>query len=412
MSYGEAMRPAPTTALLALLLAGCSSGGGDSPASPPSAGSAPPPSSSTPPSGSPAPRAGGSSGGVAPPPAGSAPPPTSEPFAASALYVLGDSLSDVGNAAGAADYLLNLVIDPPTVGLCNPADVLVVPRRCDDLFYEQSRVTDGAVAVEHLPAHLGLGELEPSLHVVPGRSKTATAYAVASAKARGADEKDLARQVDWLVLDHAPLPADAVYVVMIGGNDAIDALQADVASPAASPRPSAAIVTSAVAAVGAAVERLLDFGARRLVVANVPDLAVLPAVRAEARAGGDEAGTLAAAGAISEAFDRELDALLDEIEARGEWDAPEPPGIVRFDLRSALASTRVAAAAAGSNGDDACFDSEAYRAADDAARSFHPDCEPATADGEPRFSRFVFWDGIHPTGAAHAAIGVALSSHF
>lgn len=387
-------------ALLALLtflhLAGCSSDGGDdAPPSPPSGGSAPP-----------------SAGSSSPPPGSAAPPTGSERFAASALYVLGDSLSDVGNAAGAADYLLNVVIDPPTVGLCNPADVLVVPRRCDDLFFKQSRVSDGAAAVEHLAAHLGLAELEPSLHVVPGRSKTATAYAVASAKARGADEKDLARQVDWLVLDHAPLPGDAVYVVMIGGNDAIDALQADVASPTASLRPSAAIVTSAVAAIGAAVERLLDFGARRIVVANVPDLAMLPAVRAAARAGDDEAATLAAAGAISDAFDRELDARLDAIEARGEWAAPAPPVIVRFDLRSALRSAREAAAAVGSNGDDACFDSEGYRASDDALRRFHPDCEPAIAHRAPRFSQFVFWDGIHPTGAAHAAIGAALSSHF
>lgn len=363
------MRRAPTTALMALWLAGCSSGGGDDA-------------------------------------------PASEPFAASALYVLGDSLSDVGNAAGAADYLLNLVIEPPTVGLCNAADVLVVPRRCDDLFYEQSRVSDGPVAVEHLAAHLGLEELEPSLHVVPGRSKTATAYAVAGAKARGADEADLARQVDWLLLDHAPLPADAVYVVMIGGNDAIDALQADVASPAASLRPSAAIVTTAVAAIGAAVERLLDFGARRIVVANVPDLAMLPAVRAEARAGNDEAATLAAAAAISEAFDREIDALVDVLEARRDWDAPVPPVIERFDLRAELDGALQAMTAAGGNADDACFDSEAYRASDDAARTFHPECGPTTADGPPRFSQFAFWDGIHPTGAAHAAIGAALSSLF
>ena len=202
--------------------------------------------------------------------------------------MLGDSLSDVGNAAGAADYLLNLVIDPPTVGLCNAADVLVVPRRCDDLFYRQSRVSDGAVAVERLAAELGLAELEPSLHVVPSRSRTATVYAVASAKARGPGEEDLGRQVDWLLLDHAPLPADAVYVIMIGGNDAIDAMQADVASPAATPRPSAAIVTSAVSEIGANVERLLDFGARRLVVANVPDLATLPAIRVLAKSRGDE----------------------------------------------------------------------------------------------------------------------------
>ena len=359
-------------ALFAVLLAGCSSGGGDPfspPATPPAAGDA----------------------RVAP----------------SALFILGDSLSDVGNAAGAADYLFNLVIDPPTVGLCNAADVLVGARRCDDLFYKQSRVSDGSVAVEYLAAHFGLAELEPSLHVVPSRSRTATAYAVASAKARGPGEEDLGRQVDWLLLDHAPLPADAVYVIMIGGNDAIDALQADAAAAAAAPRPSAAIVTSAVGAIGKSVERLLDFGARRVVVANVPDLATLPAIREFANSRGDKVAALAAS-AISEAFDRELDAALDRIEARGRWAAPTPPDIERFDLRAALAGVQLAFAVRGGNATDACFDSEAYRDSAAAERVFHPACVPPTVGAAPRFAEFVFWDGIHPTGAAHAAIGEAL----
>jgi phospholipase/lecithinase/hemolysin len=365
----SASRPA----FFAVLLAGCSTGGGDSispPATPPAAGDS----------------------RVAP----------------SALFVLGDSLSDVGNAAGAADYLLNLVIDPSTVGLCNPADVFIVPRRCDDLFYKQSRVSDGAVAVEHLAKQLGLGELEPSLHVVPSRSRTATVYAVASAKARGPGEEDLGRQVDWLLLDHAPLPADAVYVIMIGGNDAIDAMQADATATAAAPRPSAAIVTSAVAAIGSSVERLLDFGARRVVVANVPDLATLPAIREFANSRGDKLAVLAAASGISEAFDRELDAALDRIEARGRWAAPTPPDIERFDLRAALAGVQLTFAARGGNATDACFDSEAYRDSAAAERVFHPACAPPTVGAAPRFAEFVFWDGIHPTGAAHAAIGEAM----
>jgi phospholipase/lecithinase/hemolysin len=346
---------------------------------------------------------------AAPPPAVA--PPASELRATqSAVFVLGDSLSDVGNAAAAADYVLNLVTDPPTVGLCNPADLLVLPRRCDDLFYEQSRVSDGAVAVEHLAAHFGLAELEPSLHIVPRRSGNGTNYAVASAKARGQGDEDLGRQVDWLLLDHAPLPVDAVYVVIIGGNDAIDALQADVAAPSADPRPSLGVVAAAVAAVGATVERLLDFGARRLVVANVPDLAMLPAVRAAARDGGDELATLAAASAVSAAFDRDLDALLDGVEARGEWLLPMPPVIERFDLRAALAAVSAAMAADGANVDDACFDSVTYRDSGAAVRAFHPDCAPRAPDAAPRFAEFVFWDGIHPSGAAHAALGTALGA--
>jgi phospholipase/lecithinase/hemolysin len=345
-----------------------------------------------------------SSGGDSEPQEPAAPPP-------SALFVLGDSLSDVGNAAGAADYVLNLALEPPTVGLCNPADVLIAMRPCDDLFYRQSRVSDGPVAVEHLAAHLELPELGPSLHVLPGQRPQGTVYAVASAKARGPGDEDLARQVDRLLLAHALLPADAVFVVMIGGNDAIDALQADVSHPRAAVPPSAAIIRAAVDAIGTQVDRLLDYGARQLIVANVPDLAVLPAVRAAARTSGDEARALAAASAISDTFNRELAARLDELEATLPA-LPPAPVVERFDLHAALAATQHAMTASGGNALDACFDSELYRDSPTAQRSFHPDCAPLTVDAAPRFGHFVFFDGIHPTGAAHAAIGDALRALF
>jgi phospholipase/lecithinase/hemolysin len=148
-------------------------------------------------------------------------PPADPTAAVPALFVLGDSLSDVGNAAGIADYLLDRSIAPATVGLCNPADVLVAPRDCEDLFYRKTRVSDGPVAVEHLAKHSGIAELASSFHNIPSRPSAGTNYAVASAKARGPGVEDFAHQVDMLLLDHAALPANALYVVMIGGNDAI-----------------------------------------------------------------------------------------------------------------------------------------------------------------------------------------------
>jgi phospholipase/lecithinase/hemolysin len=403
MRYSRTMA---TVLALGLALGACSSSSGDAEVeAAPAAGPAPDAAAPPPPAegGAPPP----DDGGTTPPDDGATPP--EDPVAAiSALFVLGDSLSDVGNAAAMFDSLLNLLIEPPTVGLCNPADVLVAPRRCDDLFYRQSRVSDGPTAVEHVAAHLGLDELAPSLHLLPGRSAEGTNYAVSTAKAGSQADEDLSRQVDMLLLDHGlQLPADALYVVMIGGNDAIDALQAAFAGTQDAPETSAAIVTAAVVGVAANVERLIDYGARRLVVANVPDLAALPAVRARAAAIGDEAVVLAAASAIAEAFDHELGVLLDGIESEGRWPAPVPLEIVRFDLRAALWAAQDTAAAGGGNELDACFDSDVYRDSQMASRIFHPDCAPGQ-DEPPRFTDFVFWDGIHPTGAAHAAIGAAL----
>lgn len=359
------------------IVAACSSGGDDGQ----------PQSTTTPPAPSPAPQ----------------PPP-------SALFVLGDSLSDVGNAAAVADYVLSVAIDPPTVGLCNPTDVLVAKRRCDDLFYRKSRVSNGPVAVEHLAEQLSLPPLRPSLHLLPNVPRDGTVYAVASAKARGNGDEDLARQVDWLLLDHTPLPADAAYVVMIGGNDVIDALQANVGSPGAGTQPSTAIIESTVDAIGTQLERLVDFGARRVVVANVPDLAALPAVRADAHASADEARFLAMAAAISETFNLALAARLDGVEARTSSLTPTPV-IARFDLRAAWSAAQLKMAASGANAVDACFDTDLYREAS-AQRVFHADCAPAAVDGEPRFNRFAFFDGIHPTGATHAALGDALRTLF
>ena len=69
-------------------------------------------------------------------------------------------------------------------------------------------------------------------------------------------------------------------------------------------------------------------------------------------------------------------------------------------------------AANGGNVVDACFDSDVYRDSSAAQRVFHPDCAPESADAAPRFSRFAFFDGIHPTGALHAELGDALRDLF
>ena len=335
-------------------------------------------------------------------------PPANSNSAPSAVFVLGDSLSDVGNAAAAIDFFLNFPPYPPTVGLCNPKDVLNFGRSCDQLFYRQSRVSNGPVAVEYLAERLGVGELKPSIHFLTDRPVMGADYAVAGAKAREDRRGDLARQVGMLIFDHSErLPADALYVMMIGGNDAIDALQTAMNGSQDAQQASAAVVTAAVAAIGTNLELLLDKGARRLIVANVPDLAMLPAVRAKARTSADEADLLATASAITDAFNSELDKRLDEMSKSTRWHSSASPQIIRFDLRAAWDAADADAKAHGKDVVDACFDSTTYRHSDSADRVFNPGCAPA-ADGIPQFSKFAFWDDLHPTAAVHAAIGAAL----
>ncbi|HEX5419811.1 MAG TPA: SGNH/GDSL hydrolase family protein [Gammaproteobacteria bacterium] len=327
--------------------------------------------------------------------------------APSSLFVLGDSLSDVGNAAAAIDSVLGVSFYPEfKVGFCNPADIYVFHRDCEELIYKKSRASNGPVAVEVLAAGLGLAPLEPSFHTVPSRPVKGTDYAVAGGTAAGNGIDDLAMQVAMLRLDRGPvLPADALYVIIIGGNDALAALHS-AAEAQAGIMPSedaGQIVAAAVAAIGGAVDALSASGAKRVIVANLPDLALLPVVRERAsQLGIDEQAVEMAALQITTSFNDALQARLSASQTAHPDVRIEP-----FDLFSAAEQARLATEAAGKNVRDACFDSDTYRTSRTAQRIFDPDCAPGR-DGPPRFDQFFFWDDIHPTAAVHAAIGNAL----
>lgn len=351
---------------------------------------------------------------------------------AQSLFVLGDSLSDTGNAAAVVDYLLGQPRYPDaTIGLCHPVERLLFDRDCSNILYERTRVSDGPVAVEHLAAHLGAAPFDPSFHTVPDRPVVGVNYAVAGAKSRDATPRDLPHQVDRLMLDHGPLlPAGTAVVLMIGGNDAIDALQAaalpeledpaeDIGEPIDSPPDSppeiappdgsgpgepGPIITGAIDGIVAATTRLLDASASCVLVANVPNLELLPAVRDTAQANGiDEAAAIAAAEEVTTGFNTALHERLATLATAH----PAGASLVPFDLHARFSEALHEAALAGSNVADACFDSERYTASMAGARYFHPDCAPAPGEA-PGFDRFFFWDGIHPTGVAHAALGAAL----
>ena len=328
----------------------------------------------------------------------------------SQLFVVGDSLSDTGNAAAARDAAVGVFAYDKTLsytfGLCSPLDSDL--ESCGLVFFEKSRVSDGPVAVERLSEGLKLGALAPSFHLLPlfgmDRPSVGSNYAVASAKARGSGLEDLTSQVDALVLDHSrpKLPAGALYIVAIGGNDALDALQATAAllTDAARTESSGEIIEAGVEAIAFNVQRLIDSGARYILVLNIPNIGAVPAVR------GETDGLLRvlsrrAAALLARTFNAQLWWSLREVQLRN------PSAQVEiFDLYTTFEVERARAFFSGTNIEAGCFDSRKYF--DDGIRTFHGDCAPAAENLAADFDQFVFWDDLHPTARTHAAIGDAL----
>jgi phospholipase/lecithinase/hemolysin len=337
------------------------------------------------------------------------------------IFVFGNSLSDTGNAAQVRNFFLPQFDEP---NLCNLADALPPPfvrRGCGDLFFEETRVSNGRVAVEVSTRRLGLGELKPSLHLlfpfigIP--ESTGTNFAVAGATARGTDPIDLPVQVQGFSIRHAAVPfddlEDALYVVMIGGNDVIDAVQAAAERLAGSTPDEApqAIIADAVDAIGDNIELLIGQGARKILVVNAPNIGSIPATRIEAEEEGvPPAFLIGLATLLTKKFNRQLAGRIDQVRAtQQQIDDLE---IREFNLFRFFRGVRLVGRLFGLNVVDPCFDREAYLDDEDgliAERVFDPDCAPGPGEA-PKFDRFVFFDDIHPTGLVHGIVGKAIAA--
>jgi phospholipase/lecithinase/hemolysin len=267
----------------------------------------------------------------------------------SQLYIFGDSLTDTGNLAS-----IRFNFPPP---------------------FFMNRVSNGPVAVETLAALLGL-EAHASLHLIgPAQG---TNYAVAGATARGSEAIDLTAQVGAFLQNHGQAaPPDALYVLMIGGNDVREARDAeDMAAQA--------ILTQATAAIGTHLETLATAGAMRFLVVNVADLGAIPETRRLAEATGMpslvEIATLR-----TETFNQ---VLADEV---NRLRTALGLKIALVDLfTSGRAVIRNANAYDLENLTDACF------LIINNGLSFHPDCENGA-----NFDAFAYFDDIHPTAKEH-----------
>jgi phospholipase/lecithinase/hemolysin len=239
------------------------------------------------------------------------------------LVVFGDSLSDNGNAG---------------------------------------RSSNGPVWVEHLAVQLGL-TLRPSR---AGGSN----YAVGGARLSPPSAPTSLRIQADTYLKGRHRPAQTLYIVYGGGNDILDALgqpQAD------------AVVEAAVQSLQSIVADLAARGAVDILVPNLPDVGMIPAVRSQGGRAVEEAGRLARQ--FNRALNQALASLGGTLGLR----------LHRLDVEQLASQVQQ----------------------DPGAFGFRDITHPCS--GRSSCQGHLFWDDVHPTTEAHQRLASAafqvLSAH-
>jgi len=267
------------------------------------------------------------------------------------IYVFGDSVSDSGNVA--------LAIGQPS-GV--PQGVTGNSYIPDYPYYPTGRFSNGPVWAEDFAARYGLAAA-PSL-------LGGTDFAFAGARTGGPDVPvpTLTTQGQmFLGSTGGAAPAAALYVIAEVGNDARDALAA-IAGGADVASTIAAAATAYANNLGLLIDTLRAAGATQFLVFDNVDLGLVPAVRAM----GSDASSLASV--ITFSMNQALRGRLQD-----------EAGVSLFDTFAFLGQVVQDPGAYGfTNATDAC------------AAVAGADC-----------SRYVFWDGLHPTAAMHEQIAMA-----
>jgi outer membrane lipase/esterase len=274
----------------------------------------------------------------------------------SALFVFGDSLSDSGNNAA----VLQQVTPVPIPG---NSFVPTFP-------YASGHYTNAQVWAQLLASSLGLSA-NPSL-----LGGTDYAFGGASTGPLDTIPPSLEAQTALFLSQHGPLiPGNALYVVEGGGENARNALDEIGSSCGINPVCTNGIIKATVTEFLGDIQtidsELEAAGAKNIVVWNVPNIGATPAVLASGALASMLGATIATAmnNALLATIATDPDVtLFDDFALLNE--VIEDPGA--FDL---------------SNVTDACAQFSS--------------CDP---------SKFLFWDGIHPTSTAEAIISDAIES--
>lgn len=267
------------------------------------------------------------------------------------IVVFGDSLSDTGNTR--ANVPLGSLETVATLAGYGP----------------NGRFSNGNVWHEYLADGLGISAASRS-------SAGGNNYAYGGARvdnATGFSAGVLTQEVEYnAALGGATPDADALYIAWAGGNDMRDLVgNAD---------PLAAINQS-LDTLEAFLGRLIDSGVSTLLVPNLPDLGSIPEFRTTADA--------ASANFVSSMWNTGLEQRL------GGLAATSSASIFYLDVFSVFSDILADPASQGfTNTTDQCRSTESLLFG-----AIQREVECAGANG------FVFWDEIHPTTAAHAALG-------
>jgi phospholipase/lecithinase/hemolysin len=287
----------------------------------------------------------------------SAPRAASKPY--SQIVVFGTSLSDPGNAFALRG------------GANTPPDYLLDPLLVPSAPYARGghHFSNGATWVERFARSNGLAG---SVRAAYASASGATNYAVGGARAREEGiNVNLGQQVEaFLHQQGGVAPADALYVIEMGGNDIRDAVVAFAGGGAP------VVLQEAITAIAQSVATLHAAGARNFLVWRAPNIGVTPALR-QLGPGAIQLGT-----GLSQTFNGGLD------------------GAVQV-LKGALPGITIARLDAYRLVNDLIADGPGFGLTDVRAPCVTPYVAPFTC-GTP--DEFLFWDGIHPSAAVHAII--------
>lgn len=291
------------------------------------------------------------------------------PYAA--LVVFGTSLSDSGNAFA----LRGATSTPPDYSL----DPLLIPSA--PYVRGGHHFSNGATWIEQLARSLGLaGSVRPAF---ASSSSTARNYAVASARSYDDGQNvNLSEQVRAFLGDSSgAAPADALYVIEMGGNDVRDAIVAYQTGgfPAAQ-----LVLQRAIASIAQNIQSLHQAGAREFLVWLPPNVGFTPAIQMLNQV---SPGATQLATALTQSFNTGLHGALTQLSALADIT------VTRFDA-NALLTGMIA-------------DPAEYGLTDVRHACVTPDVEPFFCQAA---DEYLFWDGIHPTAAAHAIVAGAVAA--